>query len=141
MVLLRFEWHNPVSWKLKLPPPPGLHFSSRKRSHLCSSFNSFKRCCLRILIICSHASRNLRCKMKDYQSELLFINMHEGSFGVAGLASFSPRISGLTFKLYGSSGFEVCHGWQGRPLDVLGFRACHSKFLFFGFSKSYSQCS
>ena len=23
MVLLRFEWHNPVSWKLKLPPPPG----------------------------------------------------------------------------------------------------------------------
>ena len=20
-VLLRFEWHNPVSWKLKLPPP------------------------------------------------------------------------------------------------------------------------
>ena len=20
MVLLRFEWHNPVSWKLKLPP-------------------------------------------------------------------------------------------------------------------------
>ena len=22
MVLLRFEWHNPVSWKLKLPPPP-----------------------------------------------------------------------------------------------------------------------
>ena len=23
VVLLRFEWHNPVSWKLKLPPPPG----------------------------------------------------------------------------------------------------------------------
>ena len=23
MVLLRFEWHNPVSWKLKLPPPLG----------------------------------------------------------------------------------------------------------------------
>ena len=22
MVLLRFEWHNPVSWKFKLPPPP-----------------------------------------------------------------------------------------------------------------------
>ena len=22
MVLLRFERHNPVSWKLKLPPPP-----------------------------------------------------------------------------------------------------------------------
>ena len=22
MVLLRFEWHNPVSWKRKLPPPP-----------------------------------------------------------------------------------------------------------------------
>ena len=24
MVLLRFEWHNPVSWKLKLPPPRAL---------------------------------------------------------------------------------------------------------------------
>ena len=23
MVLLRFEWHSPVSWKLKLPPPLG----------------------------------------------------------------------------------------------------------------------
>ena len=23
MVLLRFEWHKPVSWQLKLPPPPG----------------------------------------------------------------------------------------------------------------------
>ena len=22
MVLLRFEWHNPLSLKLKLPPPP-----------------------------------------------------------------------------------------------------------------------
>ena len=21
---LRFEWHNPVSWKLKLSPPPGI---------------------------------------------------------------------------------------------------------------------
>ena len=30
MVLLRFEWHNPVSWKLKLPPPPGgLDFTSK----------------------------------------------------------------------------------------------------------------
>ena len=21
-VLVRFEWHNPASWKVKLPPPP-----------------------------------------------------------------------------------------------------------------------
>ena len=37
----------------------------------------------------------------------------EEGFGVsqvAGLANFRSRMSGFTIKLYGSSGFEMCHG-------------------------------
>ena len=30
MVLLRFEWHNPVSWKLKLPLPRGKHIKGAR---------------------------------------------------------------------------------------------------------------
>ena len=38
MVLLQLEWHNPVSWKLKLPPPRGVsggEMRSHSRKSLC----------------------------------------------------------------------------------------------------------
>ena len=48
-----------------------------------------------------------------------------------GLAIFSPPVSGFAFKSYGSSGFEMCHGFRVWPFFVLGFWEFHSKFLCF----------
>ena len=56
-----------------------------------------------------------------------------GGFGVsrvAGLAKFSPQVSGFTSKSYGFPGFEICRGLQVWLFFVLRFRVFHSKFLF-----------
>ena len=53
---------------------------------------------------------------------------NEGGFGVlraAGLANFSPRVSGLTLKSNGFSGFEMCRGLRVWPFFVLGSRVFH----------------
>ena len=41
---------------------------------------------------------------------------------IAGLVNLSPRVSGLTFKSCGFSGFEMCHGLQVWLILALGFR-------------------
>ena len=63
-----------------------------------------------------------------------------GELGFHGLRVWP--ISTIRFRdlVYGFSSFEICHGSQIWLLFVLGLRVFHSKFLFFGFSNSYSRC-
>ena len=69
----------------------------------------------------------------------LFHSVFLGGVGisrVADLAIFSPRVSGFTFKSFGLSGFEMCHGCGFGHFSCSGFRYFIPMAYFFGFSKS-----
>ena len=60
---------------------------------------------------------------------------------MAGLANFSPRVSGFTLKSYRFAGFKMCHELQVWPFFVLRFRVFHSKLLSFRVFESYGPCN